>query len=67
VLKQGILRPSNLPKLALCAWYRPQEEQSEAAARGTSVDTIYRRILGGLRDFPDGSAADIQAADWAAC
>jgi hypothetical protein len=67
VLKQGILRPSNLPKLALCAWYRPQEEQSEPAARGTSVDTIYRRILGGLEDFPDGGAADIQAADWAAC
>ncbi|MGA8655661.1 MAG: hypothetical protein WB586_05880 [Chthoniobacterales bacterium] len=66
MLKQGILRPSNLPKLALCAWYRPQEEQSEAAARGTSVDTIYRRILGGLKDFPDGSAAEIQAADWAA-
>ena len=67
MLKQGILRPSNLPKLVLCAWYRPQEEQSEAAARGTSVDTIYRQILGGLKDFPDGSAADIQAADWAAC
>jgi hypothetical protein len=67
VLKQGILRPSNLPKLAICVWYRPQEEQSKPAARGTSVDTIYRQILGGLKDFPDGSAADIQAADWAAC
>ena len=67
MLKQGILRPSNLPKLALCAWYRPQEEPSEAAARGTSGDPIYRQILTGLQDFPDGSAAEIQAADWAAC
>jgi hypothetical protein len=66
VLRQSILRPSNLPKLKLCAWYRPQEEPSEAAARGTSVDKIYRQILTGLKDFPDGTAADIQAADWAA-
>jgi hypothetical protein len=67
VFRQGILRPSNLPKLKLCAWYRPQEEPSEAAARGTSVDAIYRQILTGLRDFPDGTASDIAAADWAAC
>jgi hypothetical protein len=67
VLKQGILRPSNLPKLKLCSWYRPQEGQSEAAARGTTVDTVYREILTGLKDFPDGTAAGIAAADWAAC
>jgi len=67
VLSQGILRSSNLPKLKLCAWYRPQEEPSKAAARGTSVDTIFRQILTGLKDFPDGTAADIQAADWGAC
>lgn len=66
MLKQGILRPSNLPKLALCTWFRPKEESSEAAARGTSVDTIYRQMLTGLVDFPAGSAADIAAADWAA-
>jgi hypothetical protein len=67
MLHQGILRPSNLPKLKFCAWYRPQEEPSEAAARGSSVDAIYREILTGLRDFPAGSTSDIAAADWAAC
>ena len=66
MLRQGILRPSNLPKPKLCAWYRPQEEPSEAAVRGTSVDKIYRQILTGLKDFPSGTAAGIQAADWAA-
>ena len=68
MLKQGILRPSNLPKLALCAWFRNENsEQSEAALRGSAVDTIYRDILSGLKDFPDGTAAEIAAADWAAC
>jgi hypothetical protein len=67
VLRQGILRPSNLPKLKLCAWFRSENsEQNGAAARGTFVDAIYRQILTGLTDFPDGSAAEIAAADWAA-
>jgi hypothetical protein len=35
--------------------------------RGTAVDTIYRQIVVGLTDFPDGTAAEIAAADWAAC
>jgi hypothetical protein len=68
MLAQGILRPSNLPKLKLCAWYRNSDgEPSEAAGRGTRIDTVYREILTGLKDFPDGSAAEIAAADWAAC
>jgi hypothetical protein len=67
VLRQGLLRPSNLPKLALCSWFRSEDtEQSEAAVRGTTVDTIYRQILIGLTDFPHGPAAEIAAADWAA-
>jgi hypothetical protein len=67
VFRQGILRPSNLPKLALCAWFRSSDtEQNAAAARGTAVDTIYRNIVDGLTDFPKGSAAEIAAADWAA-
>ncbi len=65
MLRQGILRPSNLPKLKLCAWFRPEDEPSKAAARGTSVDAIYRQMLIGLTDFPAGTAQDIQAADWA--
>jgi hypothetical protein len=68
MLRQGLLRPSNLPKLALCSWFRSEDtEQSEAAARGTTVDTIYRQIMVGLTDFPNGTAAEIAAADWAAC
>lgn len=68
MLRQGILRPSNLPKLAHCAWFRNENgEQSEAAARGTIIDTIYRQIVTGLTDFPAGTAAEIAAADWAAC
>jgi hypothetical protein len=66
MLTQGTLRPSNLPKLKHCAWYR-NSEPSEAAGRGTRIDTVYRDILAGLKDFPDGSAAEIAAADWAAC
>lgn len=68
MLKQGLLRPSNLPKLALCSWFRSEDtKQSEAAMRGTTVDTIYRQIMVGLTDFPNGTAAEIAAADWAAC
>jgi hypothetical protein len=68
MMTQGILRPSNLPKLKHCAWYRNSDaEPSEAAARGTVIDTVYREIMTGLQDFPDGSAAEIAAADWAAC
>jgi hypothetical protein len=67
MLSQGILRPSNLPKIKLCAWYRPHQEPSEAAVRGSTVDRIFREIVVGLRDFPSGTAAEIAAADWAAC
>ena len=67
MLRQGLFRPSNLPKLALCSWFRSEDtEQSEAAVHGTTVDTIYRQILTGLTDFPHGTAAEIAAADWAA-
>jgi hypothetical protein len=67
VLKQGLLRPSSLPKLAECVWFRSEDtEQNEAAVRGTTVDTIYRQMIVGLTNFPKGSAAEIAAADWAA-
>ena len=67
MLRQGILRPSNLPKLALCAWFRSAEEPSDAAVRGTTIDTIFREIVAGLHDFPSGNRDEIAAADWAAC
>jgi hypothetical protein len=67
VLKQATLRPSNLPKLALCSWFRSSEIPNEAATRGTTVDKIFRQIVTGLADFPDGTPEEIAAADWAAC
>jgi hypothetical protein len=67
VVKQGLLRPSNLPKLALCAWFRSDDSKpNDAVDRGTVIDTIYRQILTGLTDFPAGGAAAIAAAVWAA-
>jgi hypothetical protein len=67
MLRQGTLRPSSLPKLALCAWFRNDDsEQSGAAVRGTTLDGIYRQIICGLKDFPAGGATAIAAAVWAA-
>jgi hypothetical protein len=66
MLRQGILRPSSLPKLAHCVWFRSDGNNSEATLRGTSVDTIYRQMIVGLTDFPSGPTAEIAAADWAA-
>src|SRR5262249_4160433 len=59
-------RPSALPKLSLCAWFRSEGTPNEAAERGTRIDKIYRQILRGLTDFPRGSASEIAAAVWAA-
>lgn len=39
------LRPSMLPKLALCGHYRAEEEAGEAANRGTKLDAIFRDLV----------------------
>ena len=37
------LRPSNLPKLAICACFEPNAEAGPAAERGTKLDGVFRR------------------------
>lgn len=60
------LCPSNLPKLARCGHYRPAAEEGEAAARGSSLDGIFRRaITSGRLAVPGLSADDREALAWA--
>jgi hypothetical protein len=60
------LRPSMLPKLAVCACYEPNLDAGPQAARGTKLDEIFRRRIHGDRS-DDGStlAEDLSAVDWA--
>ena len=61
-----ILRPSNLPKLAVCACFDPNPDAGEAAARGTKLDGVFRRRVHG--DKSDDTALvkdDLDAVDWA--
>ena len=60
------LRPSMLPKLALCGHYRPEADAGEAAARGTKLDEVFRALiqmknvnLSGLTD------EEVEALRWA--
>lgn len=61
-----VLRPSNLPKLALCACYESNPDAGPAAARGTLLDSVFRRRMQG--DKSDDSVVakdDLDAVDWA--
>ena len=42
-----ILRPSNLPKLAVCACFEPNAAPGPAAERGTNLDGVFRRRVHG--------------------
>ena len=44
------LRPSNLPKLALCPCYESNPVAGPAAERGTLLDTAFRVELLGLEE-----------------
>lgn len=44
---QDWLRPSMLPKLALCGLYRAEADAGEAAARGTDLDFKFRDLIAG--------------------
>ena len=60
------LRPSNLPKLAICACFEPNPIAGEAAARGTQLDGIFRRrIAGDSTDDTNIAKDDLDAVDWA--
>jgi len=59
------IRPSSLPKLALCGQYQGTKTTSPAAARGTNLDTFFRDGWGS-GDFPGGLPdADKEAVEWA--
>ena len=60
------LRPSNLPKLAICACFEPNAEAGPAAARGTMLDGVFRRRLHGDKSDDTAIAKDeLDAVDWA--
>ena len=60
------LRPSNLPKLAICACFEPDAEAGPAAARGTMLDGVFRRRVHGDK-ADDGTVEkdELDAVDWA--
>jgi hypothetical protein len=48
--QNGALRPSNLPKLALCSCYESNPVAGSAAERGTLLDSAFRAELLGLEE-----------------
>lgn len=59
------LRPSMLPKLALCGHYRSDSVSGDAAQRGTALDEVFRAVIAGA-DMPgDLLAEDRDAVRWA--
>jgi hypothetical protein len=59
------LRPSALPKLAVCPCYKGASGQSEAAARGTLLDTAFRDAMQGEAMLGDISEEDANTVFWA--
>ena len=61
-----VLRPSNLPKLAVCACYEPNPVAGDAAARGAKLDGVFRRrVLGDKSDDATIEKDELDAVDWA--
>lgn len=63
------LRPSNLPKLAVCACYVSNPDAGPAAARGSALDALFRARMQGLPDqaemFYKPTGDDLAAVEWA--
>jgi len=63
------LRPSNLPKLAVCPCYVSNPEAGPAATRGSALDALFRaRMQGDLNQaemFYQPSVDDFAAVEWA--
>lgn len=59
------IRPSSLPKFALCGQWESAPGTSEAAARGTRIDSIFRHMwLTG--EIPNGAdIEELKVAHWA--
>lgn len=61
------MRPSSLPKFALCGqWESASGESSEAAQRGTRIDR-YMRHMWTTGEVPTGDEEEIRLAHWANC
>jgi len=60
-----MLRPSLLPKLEECACFTPSTGQSEAAIRGTLLDTGFRSFMQKKDLVGDFKPEDIEAILWA--
>jgi len=58
-------RPSSLPKLALCGQFEGRPGTSDAAARGTRVDTLMRHLWQ-TGEYLDGAEDEQRLANWAA-
>ncbi|MEY3481383.1 MAG: hypothetical protein RIQ71_2158 [Verrucomicrobiota bacterium] len=60
------LRPSALPKLALCPCYESDPNPGPAAERGTRMDGVFRaRIDAKPAPTDDLAPADLEAVEWA--
>jgi hypothetical protein len=59
------LRPSALPKLAECSCFIGAGGTSEAAARGTMLDTAFRNAMQGQQMLGDLSEDDAKSVLWA--
>ena len=59
------LRPSMLPKLALCGHYRP-DAAGDAAARGTAMDAAFRELIASGQNTTGLESEELEAVAWAA-
>lgn len=60
-----LIRPSTLPKLACCRCYVSQSGTSEAAARGTRLDSILRAAWpNNVKALEELEGDDLEAARW---
>ena len=61
----AVLRPSNLPKLAICACFEPNADAGPAAERGTKLDGVFRRRVLGEKSDDAIEKDERDAVDWA--
>jgi len=59
------VRPSSLPKLALCGQFEGAPGASPAAARGTMLDRVFRHVWEGGEWPTDLPPEDREAVEWA--